>query len=179
MRQSLEDSFAAMAATELPGLRRFAYAVSGDWTTADDLVQGALERTYAAWGRAHRADDHGAYLRTVLHRLAISGSRRAFQRHELSVAAPPETSSAESGGPDGHDVAVDRMDLAQALANLAPGQRAVVVLRYLEDRPVRQVAEILGLSEGTVKSQCSDGLARLRTRLQADDATPVSEGTSR
>jgi DNA-directed RNA polymerase specialized sigma24 family protein len=57
MRAELEDSFREFAAAELPRLRRFAYAVCGDWHRTDDLVQGALERMYTAWPRAHTAGD--------------------------------------------------------------------------------------------------------------------------
>lgn len=166
MREELRASFAAAAASELPGLRRFAYAVCGDAHRADDLVQRALERVYVAWPRASRSDDVGAYCRTVLSRLAIDDSRRSWFRRERSVGSLPEGSL-----PDLTAVSADRLDLASALSGLTRKQRAVVVLRYLEDRPVAQVADVLGISEGTVKRQCHDAIAHLRLAL-ADDAVP-------
>jgi DNA-directed RNA polymerase specialized sigma24 family protein len=80
MRDELSRSFAALAASELLGLRRFAYALCGDWHHADDLVQGALERMFVTWPRVHAVADPGAHLRTVLARLAISESRRPWRR---------------------------------------------------------------------------------------------------
>jgi len=164
MRAELERSFREFAAAELPRLRRFAYAVSGDWHRADDLVQGALERMYVAWPRASAANDPGAYLRTVLSRLAISESRRPWRRRELVADRVPDADVA-----DAVPGLVDRLDLAQALAGLTVKQRAVVVLRYLEDRPVAEVAEILGIAEGTVKRQCHDGVRHLRRLLDVDE----------
>ncbi len=163
MRDELRRSFAEAAAAELPGLRRFAYAVSGDAHRADDLVQRALERVYVAWPRASRADDVGAYCRTVLSRLAIDDSRRSWFRRERTVQDVPSRESADLAA-----AAADRVDLAAALSDLTTKQRAIVVLRYLEDRPVSQVAAVLGISEGTVKRQSHDALAHLRQVLDEE-----------
>jgi RNA polymerase sigma-70 factor (sigma-E family) len=169
MREELVESFTAMAATELPRLRRFAYAVCGDHHRADDLVQAALERVFVAWPRACSAEDHGAYVRTVLSRLAISDSRRPWFRRERGVAAVPESSS-----PDPAPGVIDGMDLAAALEGLTRKQRAVVVLRFLEDRPVAEVADILGVGPGTVKRQSHDALTHMRKRLRvAEEPTPA------
>jgi RNA polymerase sigma-70 factor (sigma-E family) len=159
MRAELTASFVEMAAGQLPRLRRFAYAVCGDSHRADDLVQGALERMYVAWPRIHDVADPGAYVRTVLVRLAVRDTRRRWSR-ELATAAPPEQAA-----PNHAARSVDRLDLGQALAGLTPKQRAVLVLRFLEDRPVAEVAAILGIAEGTVKRQTHDALRQLRKQL--------------
>ena len=160
MRAELEESVLTVARAELPRLRRLAYAMCGDWHRADDLVQEALERVYAAWPRAHTATDPGAYLRTTLVRRMFSEARRPWRRREHSRDELPESSAGDHAGG-----VVHRLDLAGALAGLTVKQRAVVVLRYLEDRPVDEVATILGIAAGTVKRQSHDALARLRRDL--------------
>ena len=158
MDERQEARFRAVAQAELPRLRRFARGLTADPHRADDLVQGALERTYVAWPRAGEVADPGAYLRTVLVRLAVSESRRPWRR-ERSTDTLPEHGYDGSGG------AELRMDLARALAGLTVKQRAVVVLRYLEDRPVAEVAQIMGVATGTVKRQSADAVATLRRTL--------------
>ena len=109
------------------------------------------------------ADDVGAYCRTVLSRLAIDDSRRSWFRRERTVQDVPSRESADLAA-----AAADRVDLAAALSDLTTKQRAIVVLRYLEDRPVSQVAAVLGISEGTVKRQSHDALAHLRQVLDEE-----------
>lgn len=166
MNAELREGFVAMAAAELAGLRRFAYAMCADWHRADDLVQGALERMYTAWPRMHDIADPGAYARTVLARLAISESRRPWRRERATPTLP------DVATPDGSTGIAERLDLARALDGLTIKQRAVVVLRYVEDRSVAEVAEILGIAPGTVKRQSHDALGHLRIRLGA-----AEEGT--
>jgi RNA polymerase sigma-70 factor (sigma-E family) len=184
VRQDLRESFAAFVTGELTALRRLAYALSGDGSHADDLVQGALERMYLAWPRAHRATNPGAYLRTVLVRLAISESRRPFRSREVHLETLP--GSKHQRVADASGSTADRLDLAAALNVLTPKQRAIVALRYLEDRAVSEVADILGISAGTVKRQSHDAMAILRRHLStphdcggAPQATPLEEGRAR
>lgn len=137
--------------------------VGGNRAEAEDLVQGAFERTYLRWARI--TDGHQeAYLRRALVNAATSRWRRLRARvvevplHEdgpwtLDVAAPAV---------DHADQLTQRASLIQALATLPPRQRAVVVLRYVEDLPEGDVAAALGCSIGSVRSQASRGLARLR-----------------
>lgn len=167
----LRESFAALAAAELAGLRRFGYAVCGDWNRSDDLVQATLERMYLSWPRIHSIANPGAYARTVLARLAVSETRRPWWRRERVTETIPEHPS--------HDATadtVDRLDLAQALAGLTVKQRAVVVLRFIEDRSVAEVGEILGIAQGTVKRQSYDAVGHLRRLLAThDDEGPRSD----
>lgn len=164
MRDRQRSEFAELAAAELPGLRRFAYALVGDWYGADDVTQAALERMYVAWPRLRDVTDHGAYLRTVAARCAASESRRSWRRREWIVEAIPDQVIS-----DGVVEASVRLDLAAALSGLSVKQRAIVVLRFVEDRSVADVADILGISQGTVKRQSHDALVTLRRRLDADE----------
>lgn len=122
--------FAELVSVELPGLRRFAFALVSDWHRADDITQAALERVYASWPRVRDVADPGAYLRTVAARCAAGESRRSWFRRERTMDTPPDQVIA-----DGTGQAVDRLDLAQALAGPSLKQRAIVVL------PTTQVLE--------------------------------------
>jgi RNA polymerase sigma-70 factor (sigma-E family) len=140
-----------------PRLLGLAYLLRGDATEAEDLTQIALARAFVAWRRVRDSDHPDAYVRRIL----VNANRRRFGRRRVTedlVATVPETA-----GPAGGFTAVeDRAGLAAALATLPPGQRAVVVLRYCDDLSEDQVAKVLGRSVGTVKSQASRGLAKLR-----------------
>ena len=164
-----DEAFTEFALGQAPALRRLAYGLVGDWHSADDLVQGTFERAFVHWRRVQSAHDPAAYVRTILVRLAISEHRRPWRRREQTVADAPEP-----GGPP-HSVADDvtgRVELAGLLAGLTVKQRAIVVLRYLEDRPVHEVADVLGVAEGTVKRQAHDALRTLR----ATTAPPEGRG---
>ncbi len=168
MSTALVASFSEMSAHELPGLHRFAVGVVGS-TDADDLVQESLERMYVVWPRVHDIDRPGAYLRTVLVRLALREQRRARWRRETTTATPPDDTTG-----DPTQAVVDRLDLADLLATLTVKQRAVLLLRYIEDRPIAEVATVLGVSAGTVKRRSYDALERLRQheRLTTARRTP-------
>jgi RNA polymerase sigma-70 factor (sigma-E family) len=125
---------------------------------AEDLLQGALERAYRRWGRISRSGDPERYVRRVLANASTDRWRRLGRRSEQSLP-PEETGPAE--GDHAADVA-ERDFLLRALAGLPPRQRAVLVLRYYCDLPEAEIADALGCSAGTVKSQASRGLARLR-----------------
>ncbi|SDT42680.1 RNA polymerase sigma factor [Jiangella sp. DSM 45060] len=164
------DDFAAWATTALPGLRRFAYAVGGDWHRADDLVQSALERMYVTWPKLGGVSDLGAYARTVVVRQAATEARRAWWRRERVTDVLPEAPAQVDDG-------AARLDLARVLDGLSVKQRAIVVLRFIEDRPVREVADLMGVAEGTVKRQCHDALGHLRRHLRtADELDDLTEG---
>ncbi|HEU5472172.1 MAG TPA: SigE family RNA polymerase sigma factor [Actinophytocola sp.] len=142
-------------------LRRTAFLLCGDWHKAEDLAQTALVRLYVAWPRLHRDGQVDAYARKIVVRAAIDDSRRWFRRRETAMGEVPDIQAAAAPGVD------DVIDVRRALAELPPGQRAAVVLRYWEDLPVAETAQLLGCSEGTVKSQAAKGLAALRRLLAA------------
>jgi RNA polymerase sigma-70 factor (sigma-E family) len=147
--------FRAWAAVARPRLRRTGYLLTGDWHLAEDLTQETLLRMYAAWGRPEAVD---AYARTTLVNLHRQLLRRPSRRERVTDRLPEVAVS------DRHEHE-DRQVLLAALADLGPSQRTIVVLRYWEDLPVAEVAALLRIREGTVKSQASRALAFLRTKL--------------
>lgn len=163
MRQSRRDSeFEAYVAAARPRLRRLAYSLCGDWHAADDVVQTALAKLYVAWPKVSRATDQDAYVRRTVVRTTIDEGRRPWRR--------------ERSGLDGHDRALpgsradDRHDLVAALQELPEMQRKTVVLRHWIGMSVAEVADELGITEGTVKSHTSRGLAALN-RLMSETET--------
>ncbi|MEV4761527.1 SigE family RNA polymerase sigma factor [Micromonospora chokoriensis] len=147
------DSFADFVRAETAGLTRLAYLLTGDRHHAEDLVQVALARVAVRWERV--ADPH-AYLRRVLCTQAASWWRwrRARPPERLDGVVPER--------PDPGDDAEVRLVLWTALARLTVRQRAVLVLRYYEDRTETETAALLGCRVGTVKSQARHALRRLR-----------------
>ena len=172
-RPPTDEEFTELVHASWASLYRTAYLLVGERGEAEDLVQTALAKTYASWGRVRDVSAASGYARTALVNTASSWFRRKAWRNERPTDQLPE-----SGHGAQHEVdPTDRPALVGALAQLAPRQRAVVVLRYYEDLSVAETARALGCSEGTVKSQTSDGLARLRTLL-GDDVVPQTSSTS-
>lgn len=156
-------AFAEFVAARSGALHRAAYLMVGDVGLAQDLVQESLTKTYVAWPRLRNPHAAEAYTRKVITTTAITWFRKRSWNAERVTATVPETAA------DGHaDGLVARQALLAALAKLPPRQRAVIVLRYYEDLSERQTAELLGCAVGTVKSQASAGLVRLRD-LMGDD----------
>ncbi|MFL6076425.1 MAG: SigE family RNA polymerase sigma factor [Mycobacteriales bacterium] len=154
MDAEAERRFREFVAGRSAALFRLAYVLTGDYHQAEDLLQTALTRTAAHW---RRVEDPDAYVRTTLYRLRISGWRRHARHRETSPGVLPERPV-----PDSADQVVLRVGMYEALRRLTPKQRAVLVLRYFEDLPEREVAEVLGCSVGTVRSQTARALAKLR-----------------
>ncbi len=136
-------------------LQRFGYALTGDWALAEDLLQTALARAYPRWSRIQR-DDPEAYVRKIMLNTWSSWWRRHWRGEVPSGQLP------EAAGPDHYSIVDSRQALRAALAKLPPRQRAVVVLRYHQDLSEAQVADLLGVTVGTVKSQAAKALATLR-----------------
>lgn len=152
-----QRSFEAYVRTRGAALFRTAYLLVGDHHLAEDLVQQALLRAVGGWTRIVAAGDPDAYVRRILYHEHVSAWRRLRRRVlEVPGAALPERAA------DRSDDVVVALAVRRALARLGPRQRAVLVLRYFEDRSEAQTAEILGVRVGTVKSQTRDALARLR-----------------
>lgn len=156
-RPPTDEEFADLVHACWAGLYRTAYLMLGDAAEAEDLVQTALAKTYANWRKVRTVEAAPGYARTTMANTAASWFRKKGWRNERPTEILPET-TAESDPSD-------RPALLDALAQLPPRQRAVVVLRYYEDLSVAQVAHALETSEGTVKSQTSEALAKLRTLL--------------
>ncbi|MCE7004978.1 SigE family RNA polymerase sigma factor [Kibdelosporangium philippinense] len=150
-----DKEFAEFFSARFDYARRTAYAMCYDWAEAEELAQNAFVRLYSHWPRVvHTNPD--AYLRTVVTRLFLDTRRRGRKREHL-VAELPEQLFV-----DNHDAAEDRPSLIAALQKVPPKQRAVLVLRIVQDLSVEQVAEALRCSTGTVKSQTARGLKTLR-----------------
>jgi RNA polymerase sigma-70 factor (sigma-E family) len=141
-------------------LHRTAYLLCGDWHLADDLVQEALAKAYSHWRKVQEADNPSAYVRRIL----INESRRSWRRNR-NTTAHPDVNLADIPVDDMSDGVANRAELLQALQSLSARQRATVVLRYLEGLSERETAEALGCSEGTVKSQTSRALIKLKSVL--------------
>jgi RNA polymerase sigma-70 factor (sigma-E family) len=152
------DGFREFVAGRSRALLRTAWLLTGDWASAQDLVQTALAKTWPAWSRIRRTDDPEVYVRRVLVTTYATWWRRRW-RGEAPAAVLPDTSTA----PDAYEEADRRAVVAAALATLTRGQRAVVVLRYFDDLTEAQTASVLGCSVGTVKSQHARALTALRT----------------
>jgi RNA polymerase sigma-70 factor (sigma-E family) len=163
-----DEEFAELVEAAWPGLYRTAYLLVGEHHLAEDLVQTALAKTYASWGKVREPAAAAGYARVVLANTASSWFRRRSWRNERPAAELPEP-------PGGGSEPSDRPAVIAALLTLPPRQRAVVVLRYYADLSVREVADALGISEGTVKSQTSHALSTLRVRL-GDEVVPLNEG---
>ena len=158
MNEGARQEFAEFVATRSRQLIRLAYVLTGDQHTAEDLLQNALVKAAAHWGRIHTAPE--AYVRRIMYREQINWLRHRARRRETAMAQVPETPA----GDEAADVAA-RLALRDALLALPPRRRAVLVLRYLEDLPESQVAEIMGCSIGTVRSQSHRAVAQLRLAL--------------
>lgn len=142
----------------LPGLLRYGYALTGNPHDAADLVQSVLEKIGARWPRVRKkTDDPLAYVRRSMANAHISRWRRI--RRENLVADLPDLAVAA------HDDPFEHEPLWQALRDLPPRQRAVIVLRYYEGLSEVEIAHVLGITPGTVKSQASKAIARMRRKM--------------
>jgi RNA polymerase sigma-70 factor (sigma-E family) len=157
----VDVEFADWMAARQTALMRTAYLLTGSQHAAEDLVQTTLTRLYLAWDRIADREHVDAYARRALVNEHRSTWRRASRRPEVLSEAPPE-SGHEPTGYDGEREAVWRF-----VEGLPPRQRAVIVLRYYEDLSEAEIASLLGISTGTVKSQASRALASLRDRVPA------------
>ncbi len=160
-----DDDFAGFVAARSAQLYRSAYLLTTSTHAAEDLVQTAFTKAYAAWPRVRGADDPVAYLHGVLIKSFLS-ERRRRSSSEVRLATTPDTAVAEADP-------TERLALMTALRDLAPLDRAVVVLRFWEDRSVADTARDLGLTEAAVKNRCLRALRTLRVSL-TDTTLPGS-----
>ncbi|MEU1239126.1 SigE family RNA polymerase sigma factor [Micromonospora parva] len=161
-KDSLEEQFREFVAARSAALLRTAYLLTGDWATAEDLLQTALTKTYLAWKRLGGIEAVEPYARRVMVNTSTSWWRRRWHGERPTEVLP------ERAGVDEIEQQLDRDLLWRHLRQLPNRQRAVLVLRYYEDMTEAQTAALLDISPGTVKSQTSRALATLRRRLGAD-----------
>jgi RNA polymerase sigma-70 factor (sigma-E family) len=150
----MTDTFEEFVVTRSPRLLSTAYQLTHDWAAAEDLLQVSLAKAWRAWRRIH--GDPEPYVRRIMINSFASWWRAPWW-HERPTESIPEQPA-----PDRPSAITERDQVWRALGRLPRRQRAVLVLRYYEDLPEAEVAEILGVTTGTVKSQASRALAKLR-----------------
>jgi RNA polymerase sigma-70 factor, ECF subfamily len=165
-RPAMEDEFREFVTARSGALLRTAYLLAGDWSTAEDLLQTALTKTYLAWKRLGQIEAVEPYARRVLVNTATSWWRRRWHGERPTEFLP------ETAAPDRLDEQLDRDVLWKHVKALPARQRAVLVLRFYEDMSEAQTAAMLDISAGTVKSQTSRALGTLRKRLAAEGLAP-------
>ncbi|MBP2475428.1 RNA polymerase sigma-70 factor (sigma-E family) [Crossiella equi] len=165
----MDEDFGEFVRMNLPALLRYGHALTGNPHDAADLVQSVLEKLGTRWRRLLREEvNPQAYVRRAMANTHISRWRRV--RKESLVADLPEDAA------DAY-VQADRLEnepLWQALRELPARQRAVVVLRYYDNLTEAEIAESLGISKGTVKSQASKAMASLKVKLEKQRAAEES-----
>lgn len=161
-RQEFRDWVTARSGT----LLRTATLLTGERAAAEDLLQTALAKTYLSWGRLRHRGAVDAYCRRVMVTTYAAWWRRRW-RGEVPTGDLPEKPVA--GGLDSVEI---RLPLTAALARLPKRMRAVVVLRYVDDLPDAEIAAVLGCSAGTVRSQATRALAKLRADGALSDFAP-------
>ena len=153
-------------ATRWTALYRTAYLLTGSHADAEDLAQATLIKTYLAWPKVAAAHSPDAYVQRILANAFLSGRRPLRVVRERLVDQTPEVQVATPA----HE---DRLVLWPHVKALPPKQRAVIVLRYFEDLTEQQIADALGCSTGTVKSNASDALRALRARIGETEGDPA------
>jgi RNA polymerase sigma-70 factor (sigma-E family) len=161
VRTETQQQYVEYVTGRLPALRKLAYVLCGDGHRADDLVQQTITRLYVRWRRISEVEHLDQYVRTMLVRAYVDEQRGPWKRVGL-VPDVPDRADPGSGVADG---ATDAVAVRAALARVPARQRAVLILRFLCDMRVEEVAEALDCSAGTVKSQTARGLVALRRAL--------------
>ena len=151
-RAERDAAFSEFYAARAAALRRVAYVITRDWHGAEDVTQRAFVKIYRAWPRI-QSPGLEAYARRAVVNEALTHVGR---RRDLVVEAVPDRPAAE-------DASV--VDLDAALAALPAQQRAVIALRFVDDRSVAETADALGIAEGTVKSHTAKAIATLRQHI--------------
>ena len=157
--QRRDADFTAYLRARQGALLRTAYLLTGDVHTAEDVLQTSLAKLYLAWERVRERGATDAYVRRIMVNETTSLWRRGWKRREHVADGVPEPPPQLDAYDEG--LGAEVWDLVQSLPRRA---RAVVVLRYYEQLTEAEVADTLGISVGTVKSQCSRSLAALRER---------------
>ena len=160
-----ERRFREFVGARSKALLQTAYLLTGDWEHSRDLVQSALAGLARRWSRLADPGRAEAYVRKAIYHAHVDRTRRLSWRRERSTATVPDTVAESAAFSDPADLVAARRDVMAALRQLPRGQRAVVVLRYFEDRSDEDIAEVLGISTGTVRSQHHKALKALRVNV--------------
>jgi len=164
-----DEGFTSYVSQRRLKLFRAACLLCGDPHQAEDIVQDALARLYAAWPRVSRADNIDAYARRAVINSHLNQARRPWRREHVAADVGESPTAV-------HLPTEDLQVMWAALRSLPLGQRKVVILRHYLGLSVEETAADMGVSAGTVKSQTSDALATLRRALAADFGATVTEG---
>lgn len=156
--RAADDEFEQFVGREYDRLRLVAVSLTGSSHDADDLMQDTLAKLLVHWGKVTTTASPTAYAHRTLVNTFLSGRRRRAASDVVSTELVAERS--ESSDPTAEFV--QRHDLLSQVLRLPPNQRVVIVLRYLEDLSVPEVAQILGKREGAVRGICHRGLENLR-----------------
>ncbi|MEU4726383.1 SigE family RNA polymerase sigma factor [Nonomuraea dietziae] len=157
MDPGFETGFREFVIDRSGALFRTAYLLTGDRHAAEDLVQSALAKTAAKWSDLRDPEAIEGYVRRVMYYEQVSWWRRRSRVAEVSTGRLPDRID------EGHAEIVDlRLVMRTALARLTPRQRAMLVLRYFEDRSETEIAQLLGVRVGSVRSQIYRSLERLK-----------------
>lgn len=142
-----DDAFETLFRRELGPISRTAYLIVGDWEVAREIAQDAFVQTLRNWPKVQQLESPGGWVR----RVAIRDAVRSRRRDARGRALPLDRSIGTA------DTAALTLDVRTALLTLPPRQRAVIALYYLDDRPVGEIATLLGCSSGTVKTHLARG----------------------
>jgi RNA polymerase sigma-70 factor (sigma-E family) len=157
LKREIDEEFSGYVASRWSRLLRAAFLLTGNHHDAEELLQSALARAYVKWAQVQRSEDVDAYVWRIIVHSNVDRFRRRRVR-EWMTAHLPEASIADQA----HEIE-QRDVLLAALARLPPRQRSAVVLCYFEDLTHDQAAAALGTKAGTVRSQVSRALAKLRS----------------
>lgn len=167
MRKSQRDEeFSEFVLQRSGRLLLIAQTICGDRHLAEDLVQQCLEKAYLNWARIQTDADPFWYVRRILVNENISRARRRGSREVTLDTSGHEAAALEPAVIDEEHLAQVQM-INRLLDGLTPRERAVVVLRHLEDLSEQETATQLGIPLGTVKSTCSRALAKLRAECES------------
>jgi RNA polymerase sigma-70 factor (ECF subfamily) len=154
-----DDAFEALFRREFQSISRTAYLIVGDWEVAREVSQDAFVQVLRHWEKVKEMESPGGWVRRVAIRKAVRSRRRETRGRALEHAAAPTL----VGEPN-----LANLDVHRALLTLPRRQRAAIALRYLEDRPVSEIAALLGCGEVTVRTHLARGRKAMAERLGED-----------
>jgi len=154
----------SLIAQQIPRLRRYAGALTGDRAAADDLVQDTLERALSRFHLWRQGSNLRAWLFTIMHNIFVNQARSRARRYHESLETEPAAEAVRAPEPDW----IELRDIANALSRLPHEQRAVVLLVGLEQFTYDEAARVLDIPIGTVMSRLSRARERLRALLGGD-----------